>query len=84
MILFPLIRQLEIRQLEAAGGGEDGRFPQCRIVFAKLGLAQVVGRTPWSAAGRPRPALALDESGAYHDRGAGQGAGCGRGRPPHH
>lgn len=27
MILFPLIRQLEIRQLEAAGGGEDGRFP---------------------------------------------------------
>jgi hypothetical protein len=50
--------------------------------FREVGLSTSGGADPLVRAGRPRPALALDESGAYHDQGAGQGPAADEGVRP--
>jgi len=59
---------------------------QCHLVF---GTSRVLHKWWGGPPGRgalwartPSSRSFLEESGDCHDRGAGQGAGCGRGRPP--
>ena len=82
---------LNLADLGGSPGGAGlslrGASAQCHLVFENLvfringGADPLVGVPP--GPGRPRPALCPEESGACRHRRAGQGAGCGRGRPPH-
>jgi hypothetical protein len=54
-----------------------GKSAQCRVVLGN----QPVGRTPWSARDARVPPVREESIGCDH-RGADQGVGGGRGRPP--